>query len=212
MKLNKKIIIALFFILLILLIIFFSKDFIIRQYFISKIENIDYKEYILTASSNNKKIAIYYYTSDTMYRRTYNDNEELNDDISILDYAKSIEYTYDINNHTTSPTNNINFSRDFNVNNDNLLEFLRNTTEQTKFTYKGSETINNRDCYVFEFERFDESTYTIYLDKELLYTVRVQLYNPNFDDLHDNSNNKYIIHNYTLDLDLKDKDLFKMNI
>ena len=64
MKKSHKLIVALIFLIIILLIIFLSKDFIIRKYFISKLENVDYDEYILELSINGKPSAIYYYTPE----------------------------------------------------------------------------------------------------------------------------------------------------
>lgn len=210
MKKLHKIIIFLFFIIVITAIIFFIKDFVIRQYFINKLKNHNYNEYILYTNCNNKKVSISYYTTNYMYQREYNENGELSNKIIIYDYDKNIAYAYDLTNCTTT---NIpfDFSKALNLNNNRLLDLLNNTNSST-FSYKGSTTINNRNCYLFEFKCLDKNIYTIYLDKKLLYTILLDRYNPEFNDVIDDTINQHMIYDFTIDLDLKEKNLFEFNI
>lgn len=205
MKKMNKLIIVIICIIMIGLIIFFCKDFIIRQYFIAKIENVDYDEYILTTSYNGKKSDINYYFDDVRMFREYNENEKLENIITVYDYKKGMTYEYDIVNNTTSKDKN-NFTRTININNSDLLLLLKNAYENRKFLYKGVENINNRYCYVLFFEKDTDKYTTIYLDMELFYTVREEIYDNNALE------DKHKIFDYDLDLTLKQKDLFEFNL
>lgn len=191
----KKLIIAIIFII-ISLVILFGKDFIIRQYFIYKVENVDYDEYILTTSYNGKKRDISYYSDDVQIFRTY-DNDKLGDIITVYDYKKGMAYEYDIINKNTKRDIN-NFVKPTNLNNHNLLSLLNNTEDARHFLYKGTENVNNRECYVLFFEKDSDNFTTIYLDKELLYTIKEE--------------DNHSILEYDLDLTLEDKKLFEFDL
>lgn len=193
----KKLIIVIILIVILSVIIFFSKDFIIRQYFIYKIENVDYDEYILSCTYNGRKYEISYYSNDIRIFRTYDDNEKIDDIITVYDYKKSIAYEYDIINKVLVKDKN-NFTRTVNLNNFNLLSLLKNEHETRKFLYKGIQKINNRECYVLFFEKYSNNFTVIYLDKELLYTVKEEDNNGVFE--------------YAFDLNLKDKSLFEFDL
>lgn len=200
----KKLIIVIILIVILSVIIFFSKDFIIRQYFIYKIENVDYDEYILTTSYNGKKRYISYNSEDFRIVREYDENEKLKDTMDIYSYEKGISYEYNVKNNIYAIDKN-NFTRITNINNMNLLLLLKNNEENMKFAYKGIEKVNNRDCYVLLFEKDKDNFNTIYLDKELLYTIREDTYNAKFTE----KSNEIL--DYYLDLSLKQKELFEFN-
>lgn len=199
---RRKIIIVLICIFIICLIIFFNKDFIIRQYFIAKIQDVDYEEYILTTLYNGKLKEKSYYTEDFSIIQNYDENEERMPIVFVNDYSKNFEYQYNIltcNINKRIKTENI---RPINANNENLLKFLRDSKNNFKFKYKGIERISNRDCYVLEFEDDEQTITDIYLSRELLYTVREENYILN-------KASEHIIYDYILDVDLKEKDLFE---
>ena len=178
MKILKNTLIVLGLGLLAFLIVFLTKDLVVRHDFMTKVQLVDYEDYILTMSCNNKKVATYYYTSDFVAERTYDKNGELEKSITIQDYIKN-EKKYDLNN----------------------------------FKYKGTESLNNRECYVLEFESKETGTITtIYLDKKLYYTARIDTYMPFIEENAEGTIDKHIIKDYTLDLNLKEKDLFKITI
>lgn len=216
MKILKTILVILGIGVLGFLIVFLTKDLVIRHDFMTKIHSVDYEDYILTMSYNNKKVATYYYTSDFVAERTYSENGELENSITIQDYIKNTNYTYNLEtNETFTNTKNYNTNRPTNVNNDTLLNFLNNANkyDSKNFKYKGNESLNNRECYVLEFESEETGTITtIYLDKELYYTARIDTYMPFIEDNAEGTINKHIIKDYTLDLKLKEKDLFKITI
>ena len=144
MKKSHKLIVALIFIITILLIIFLSKDFIIRKYFISILENVDYDEYILELSINGKKSAIYYYTPEYVMERHYDDNEQLNKDIIIKPYFQSTAYHYFFQTDETILTpEDISFIKPTHINNDHLLSFLDLNVEADK------KTFTDKDDYYF---------------------------------------------------------------
>lgn len=213
MKIFKRIIIILISIIIIFLLIFLTRDAVIRHDFITKIQLVNYTEYILTLSVNNKKSAIYYYTPDFVAMRKYDDNNELNSQITVFDYEKCIEYHYnmDTNEITTSALTS---ARDTHVNNTTLLNLLKhgNIYDKKSFKYNGIETINNRECHVLEFKGKEGIT-TAYLDKERFYTVKMDHYISSIDkDINDTTINKHIVWDYEIDFDLKQKDLFNVNI
>ena len=216
MKILKTALIVLGLGLLAFLIVFLTKDFVVRHDFITKVQLVDYEDYILTMSCNNKKVATYYYTSDFVAERTYDENGELEKSITIQDYIKNTNYKYNLEtNETFTTTNNSNTTRPANINNDILLNFLKNQNKYNtqKFKYKGTESLNNRECYVLEFESKENGTITtIYLDKELYYTARIDTYMPFIENNAEGTMDKHIIKDYTLDLNLKEKDLFKITI
>lgn len=197
MKKKKNLIVVIILIIILSLIILFGKDFIIRQYFIYKIENVDYDEYILTTSLNGKKLDISYYSGDIHIFRTYDNDEILENIIKIYDYDKNISYEYNIINRTYIK-NKSNFSKIENMNNFNLLSLLKNEEEKRKFIYKGIKQINDRECYVLFFEKNKNDYNIIYLDKELLYTIREE--------------DNYSTLNYDLDFNLKEKYLFEFDL
>lgn len=199
----KKIIIAIMVIIIICLITFFSKDFIIRQYFIAKIENVDYDEYILTTSYNGKKKEIAYYTDDFCILRYYDESENLENKVTVYDYNKGMEYHYNFLLSDTEVSKAYsNYVKPRNINSDNILMCLKNDEHnQRKFMYKGIGVINNRECYILKFEDVNKSEFTLYLDKKILYTVRKYTY-----DIMTNTN---VVIDYDLDLELKEKNIFK---
>lgn len=202
MKEMKKLIIVIILIVILSVIIFFSKDFIIRQYFIYKIENVDYDEYILTTSYNGKKSEIKYYSENYDISRKCTKDGELEDIVVVNDYKKTISYEYNIKDNNYVKNEN-DFLQTRNLNNINLLSLLNNTEENRRFSYKGIEKVNDRDCYVLFFEKNNNNYTTIYLDKKLLYTVKEEICNIEFSK---------DIFEYDLDLTLKEKYLFEFDL
>jgi len=202
----KKLIIVVIFIAIICLIIFFSKDYIIRQYFINKIKSVDYDEYILTTSYNGKKKEIKYYTEDACYSREYDENENLRNLIIVTDYTKEIQYEYNVIDKSLVPLKIVSLAeRPLSVNNNVLIQYFNHNKH---FTYKGMQRSNNRECYTFIFEDYKKVYSTIYLDKELLYIVREEIYNSNINNDDILIEDKYTIIDYELDLKLEQKDIF----
>lgn len=196
----KKFIIVLILIFIICLIIFLNKDFIIRQYFIAKIQDVDYEEYILTTLYNGKLKEKSYYTEDFAILQMYDENEEKNN-IVVCDYSKSIEYQYNMLKGNINKRIKTETIRPISINN-KLLDFLRNKEKDYKCKYKGIENVNHQECYVLEFEDTDRMITDIFLNKELLYTVKIDTYITN-------NLSEHIIYEYILDLELKEKDLFE---
>lgn len=210
----RKIVAPLIVIIIVLLIIFLSKDYIIRKYFIWKLENVDYDEYILEISLNNKKSAIHYYTPEFVMERAYNDSGELDNCIITKDYIKDMEHYYYIDTNEIFYTyGNTKFSKPSNVNNKTLLNFLKNENEYSKisFKYHGIKLLNNQKCYVLEFNDKQQNITIIYLDKELLYTKIIDIYLIDFQEksFKNSTVKKHIICEYILDLNLKQKSLFE---
>lgn len=198
----KKFIIVLILIFIICLIIFLNKDFIIRQYFIAKIQDVDYEEYILTTIYNGKLKSKSYYTEDFGIIFDYDEKENIMPLVRVCDYTKSLEYQYNIEKEDMRKSVETEVLRPVSVNNNNLLDFLINNENNYKFRYKGIDNINNKYCYILEFEYESKIITEIYLSKELLYTVREENYVVNAESEH-------IIYDYFLDLELKEKDLFE---
>lgn len=184
----------LFVVLIMILVIYFAKDFMLRKYFIDKIEYVDYDNYILEYSYNGKKVDISYVGYNFTYVREYDKNENLKDYIIVYNYGKSIKYKYDLllRKIVNEEFDDIRLP---NLDNRYLLTLLK---DRNKFIYKGIENINNRKCYVLLFKTKNE-TVKIYLDKELLYTVRREM---------DYGANRYNVFEYVLDLEIKQKDIF----
>ena len=200
---SRKIVVALIVAITALLLIFFLKDYIIRKYFISKLENVDYDEYILELSLNNKKSAIYYYTPEFVMECTYNDSGELSDCIITKDYVRDMEhYYYTTNNETISIPIDLKSNRPQYINNEILLDLLN---KGNKCKYKGTQVINNKKCYIFEFEDEQEIITTIYLNQKLLYTSKIDTYTPS----NKTNKDKHVISEYVLDLNLTKKYLFE---
>lgn len=189
-------------IFIICLIIFLNKDVIIRQYFIAKIQNVDYEEYILTTLYNGKLKEKSYYTENFGIVQEYDENKENNYNIVIYDYNKSLEYQYNIAEDNMRKSIQSEVLRSMHVNNNNLLDLLKDNENNYKCKYKGIEKVNNQECYVLEFEDNQKKITDIYLNKKLLYTVKIDNYVANNFD-------KHKIYEYILDLELKEKDLFE---
>lgn len=192
---KKKLIIV----VIICLSLFIFRDFIIRQYFISKIEYVDYDEYILIDYLNGKKNKASYVGADFMIVLDYDLNGEKVEIVSITDYDKILQHQYNLLTDETDITAN-NENRPMNLNNDRLLELLKSNA---KFKVKSLEKTNNINCYILEFKPEKKHIITMYLDKINLYTVK---YNEEFLDCNKDKN---LVHNYELDLELKHKDLFE---
>lgn len=207
----KKIIVVIIYVVIICLIILFSKDYIIRQYFIRKIESVDYDEYIITTSYNGKKKEIAYYTDDFGMVRTYDENEILRDTIMIYDYTKNVQYEYFITEGRKEIVKSQNdFNSFLNLNNYRLLNFLKSEDgNKRKCSYKGIGKINNKLCYILEFEEIGTYKTIIYLNKELLYTVREDYIEIDMKKDNENIDFKHTVFDYDLDFDLKQKNLFK---
>lgn len=210
MKNLKTIIIILILVIFVGLCIYLARDFFNRHDFLTQMQLVDYDEYILTFSINNKKTAIYYSTHDFVAMREYNDSGELNNHIIIYNYDQCLKYDYDIDTEETSisplPT-----TRDTHVNNQDVLNLLKNGNifNKQKFEYKETETINNRECHVLAFKGKHDTSTTVYVDKEFLYTVKIDHYVPSLkNDIENVTNNKHITWEYTMDFELKQKDLF----
>lgn len=197
----RKIIVVLICIFIICLIIFLNKDFIIRQYFIAKIQNVDYEEYILTTLYNGKLKEKSYYTENFGIIQDYDENGNIMPIVRVCDYTKNLEYQYNIAEDDIRKSIQTEVLRPTNINNNKLLDFLKNVNN-IKFNYKGHEKINNFDCYVLEFEDNQNTIVDIYLNKELLYIVKSDTY-------FFNHYNEHIVYEYILDLELKEKDLFE---
>lgn len=191
---KKKLIIV----VIICLMLFLFRDYIIKYYFISKIEYVDYDEYILIDYLNGKKNKATYVGADSMVVLGYNEKEEV-ECVWTYDYNKKMFYQYNLKTGNVDKNAN-NEDRLMNLNNEYLIKLLKSNT---KFNYKGIKEIDGSKCYVLEFVLVKENIVTIYLDKELLYTL-------NFDEqFFSSAKDKNLIHKYELDLELKHKDLFK---
>lgn len=178
---------------IICLSLFIFRDFIIRQYFISKIEYVDYDEYILIDYLNGKKNKASYVGADFKIVIGYDENEEI-ENIVKYDYDKMFQYQYNfLENGFDKMANNE--DRPINVNNEFLLELLR---DNRKFKFMGNIDTNNQKYYVLNFTFEKDNIVTVYVDKELLYTVKTK----------ERYIDKEIFHSYELDLDLKNKKLF----
>lgn len=191
---KKKLIIV----VIICLSLFIFRDFIIRQYFISKIEYVDYDEYILIDYLNGKKNKASYIGADFMIVLGYNEKEEV-EHIVEYDYDKMLQYQSNLATGEVDRTAN-NENRPMNLDNDRLLELLKSNA---KFKVKSLEKKNNINCYILEFKPEKKHIITMYLDKINLYTVK---HNEEFLDCNKDKN---LVHNYELDLELKHKDLFE---
>lgn len=191
---KKKLIIV----VIICLSLFIFRDFIIRQYFISKIEYVDYDEYILIDYLNGKKNKASYVGADFMIVLGYNEKEDV-ECVWIYDYDKKVKCEYNLATDESDRTAN-NENRPMNLNNDRLLELLKSNA---KFKVKSLEKTNNINCYILEFKPEKKHIITMYLDKINLYTVK---HNEEFLDCNKDKN---LVHNYELDLELKHKDLFE---
>lgn len=191
---KKKLIIV----VIICLSLFIFRDFIIRQYFISKIEYVDYDEYILIDYLNGKKNKASYIGADFMIVLGYNEKEEV-EHIVEYDYDKMLQYQSNLATGEVDRTAN-NENRPMNLDNDRLLELLKSNA---KFKVKSLEKTNNINCYILEFKPEKKHIITMYLDKINLYTVK---HNEEFLDCNKDKN---LVHNYELDLELKHKDLFE---
>ena len=191
---KKKLII----IVIICLSLFIFRNSIIRQYFISKIEYVDYDEYILIDYLNGKKNKASYVGADFMVVLGYNEKEEV-ESVWVYDYDKKVKCEYNLVTGETDRTAN-NENRPISLNNDYLLELLHS---KAKFKFEFIKEIHSTNSYAFEFRPTREHIITMYLDKELLYTVEY------VEEFLDTNKDKTMIHNYELDLELKHKDLFK---
>ncbi len=191
---KKKLII----IVIICLSLFIFRNSIIRQYFISKIEYVDYDEYILIDYLNGKKNKASYVGADFMVVLGYNEKEEV-ESVWVYDYDKKVKCEYNLVTGETDRTAN-NENRPISLNNDYLLELLHS---KAKFKFGFIKEIHSTNSYAFEFRPTREHIITMYLDKELLYTVEY------VEEFLDTNKDKTMIHNYELDLELKHKDLFK---
>lgn len=189
---KKKLIIV----VIICLSLFIFRDFIIRQYFISKIEYVDYDEYILIDYLNGKKNKASYVGADFMIVLEYDLEGKEIENVTVYDYNKMTEHQQNLSTDEADRKAN-NENRPMNLNNDCLLELLKSNA---KFKYKSIETVDNRKCYKLEFED-EEYDRVIYLNKELLFIEKIEEYSKN-------DKNK-VIYTYELDLELKNKDLFK---
>ncbi len=195
---KKKLII----IVIICLILFIFRNSIIRQYFISKIEYVDYDEYILIDYLNGKKNKASYVGADFMVVLEYDLEGEKVENVTIYDYDKMTEYQHNFATEEIDRKAN-NENRPISLNNDRLLELLKSNA---KFKFKGLERTNNGNCYILEFKPEDKHIITMYLDKVNLYIVK---YNEEFLDCNKDKN---LTHYYELDLELKHKDLFEKYI
>lgn len=198
----RKIIVVLICIFIICLIIFLNKDFIIRQYFIAKIQNVDYEEYILTTLYNGKLKEKSYYTENFGIVQDYDENGNIMPIVFVSDYNKNLEYQCNMLDYDIRKSIPIETLRPININNEHLLKLLINTKNNYKFKYKGTDKINNQECYVLEFEDSRQTITSIFLDKKLLYTSKIDTYLVN-------NSSEHIICEYILDLELKEKDLFE---
>lgn len=189
-------------IFIICLIIFLNKDFIIRQYFIAKIQNVDYEEYILTTLYNGKLKEKSYYTENFGIVQEYDENGKIMPIVFVSDYNKNLEYQCNILDYDMRKSIETEVIRPTNINNDNVLDLLIDKCNNYKFRYKGTNKVNNQDCYVLEFDDNQKKITDIYLNKKLLYTVKIDNYVANNFD-------KHKIYEYILDLELKEKDLFE---
>ncbi len=191
---KKKLII----IVIICLSLFIFRNSIIRQYFISKIEYVDYDEYILIDYLNGKKNKASYVGADFMVVLGYNEKEEV-EYIWKYDYNKMLQHQNNLVDNITDKNAN-NGDRPINLNNERLLGLLRS---RTKLEYKGINNIDSRECYTLKFEFEKENFIVIYLDKELLYTNQVE------EVFNEGNESKTEVYNYELDLKLKHNDLFE---
>lgn len=192
---KKKLIIV----VIICLSLFIFRDFIIRQYFISKIEYVDYDEYILIDYLNGKKNKASYVGADFMTVLEYDLEGKEIENVTVYDYNKMTEHQQNLSTDEADRKAN-NENRPMNLNNDCLLELLKSNA---KFKVKSLEKTNNINCYILEFKPEKKHIITMYLDKINLYTVK---HNEEFLDCNKDKN---LVHNYELDLELKHKDLFE---
>lgn len=224
MKASKKLIIVALCLLVIFLIIFILKDFIIRQYFTKKIENVNFDEYILNYKINNEEIAIYYYKNNDKYIERRYENGELSNYQYVTDVKNKKVYTYNIENKETSEITDLSEYEIQNFTwNNTLVDFLKNENQQSNlsFKYDGIENINNIECYTMTFEDNTGWKCTAYVNKELFNVVKLDfdlsLLMTDEEIALSKSNgqsidNGHIIWEYELDLNLKQKDLFEINV
>lgn len=192
---KKKLIIV----VIICLSLFIFRDFIIRQYFISKIEYVDYDEYILIDYLNGKKNKASYVGADFMIVLEYDLENEVVENVTAYNYNKMTEHQYNLLEHSGDKAGN-NEDRPLNLNNERLLGLLRS---RVKLKYDEINDIDGRECYVLKFKFKKDNFVIIYLDKKLLYTYKVE-------EVFINDNKRQTeIYNYELDLELKHKDLFE---
>lgn len=193
---KKKLIIV----VIICLSLFIFRDFIIRQYFISKIEYVDYDEYILIDYLNGKKNKASYVGANFMIVLEYDLEGEEVEGITKYDYSKRIQYQYNLLTDKQKQKGN-NEDRPINLNNERLLGLLNKLKVKLKFKF--IDNIDGRECYVLKFEFKKNNFIIVYLDKKLLYTYKVE-------EVFINDNKSQTeIYNYELDLELKHKDLFE---
>lgn len=191
---KKKLII----IVIICLSLFIFRNSIIRQYFISKIEYVDYDEYILIDYLNGKKNKASYVGADFMVVLGYNEKEEV-EYIWKYDYDKRLKHQYNSLEDDGDKDGN-NENRPQNLNNEHILDLLKS---KLKFNYKGIKKLESREAYVLELVASKENRIIMYLDKELLYVLKSE------EKFLNTNEDKNILHDYKLDLELKHKDLFK---
>lgn len=191
---KKKLII----IVIICLSLFIFRNSIIRQYFISKIEYVDYDEYILIDYLNGKKNKASYVGADFMVVLGYNEKEEV-EHIVEYDYNKMLQHQYNVLEDGGDKDGN-NGDRPLNLNNEHILDLLKS---KLKFNYKGIKKLESREAYVLELVASKENRIIMYLDKELLYVLKSE------EKFLNTNEDKNILHDYKLDLELKHKDLFK---
>ena len=147
---------------------------------------------------NGKKNKASYVGADFMIVIGYNAEEKI-ECVWTYDYDKRIEYQYNMQEDDLKKVGN-NEDRPINLNNGQLTALLKNNT---KFKLIGTDEINNRSCYILEFKTSEASVIAIYLDKELLYTVKY------VEKFIGERKEKNIINDYELDLELKHRDIFK---
>lgn len=191
---KKKLIIV----AIICLSLFIFRDFIIRQYFISKIEYVDYDEYILIDYLNGKKNKASYVGADSMVVLEYDLDENI-ECVFTYDYDKRTRYEYNLEEYDINKDGN-NGNRPINLNNEHLLDLLKS---KSKFNYKGIKNLKSREAYVLELIPSKENRIIMYLDKELLYVLKSE------EKFLNTNEDKNILHDYELDLELKHKNLFE---
>lgn len=191
---KKKLIIV----VIICLSLFIFRDFMIRQYFISKVEYVDYDEYILIDYLNGKKNKASYVGADSMVVLEYDLDENI-ECVFTYDYDKRTRYEYNLEEYDINKDGN-NGNRPINLNNEHLLDLLKS---KSKFNYKGIKNLKSREAYVLELIPSKENRIIMYLDKELLYVLKSE------EKFLNTNEDKNILHDYELDLELKHKNLFE---
>lgn len=219
---KKKVFFICCFTLILLLTIFFSKDFIFRRVFISKLENVNFEEYIVTFISNNQKKETYYCKSKDKYiSRGYDENNELYNFEYVTDVKNKKSYTYDFDTEKIDNEKEIEKAEPVFSWNEDVLKMLKNEDSKQSFSFKylGIENIDNIKCYKMIFEDGTGWSCTAYVNKETLNTMKLDFDLEKIltekeleesENLKQTVNHGHVIWEYDWDFELNQEELFKI--